>query len=566
MRSAVALAAVALSGTLVAGCHRPRLLPRADGAAVVVVSPDSGGNVEPGVTYAAEVEPNGTVATAQKLDLGASPVLGVSAHLDGVGKAKDVDVYQVVVPPLAAAAPAAPGDASPAAPPARRRLSAEVRPEAPLAVTVEALDDAGQPLAAATGGQPGEPEGIPSLAVTPGTYYLRIKSPSSSSSSSPSSSSYRLVVRLLPLDTGEEIEPNGKSALATDLPLPGEVVGYFGWRKDQDWYRVPLAGVAEGSVLSADLEPVPGVAASLVVLDSVERKLTEAHGRKDERVAVRNVRLPAGEPHLFLVARADSGRSLDVRYNLRARTELPKAGGELEPNDDAAHANPIADGTVTGYIARGDVDVYRYTAAAAEPMELDVEAAPPERVDLKLEVIREPDGLLLLRADSGKRHEPERLANLYAPAGGALLIRIAAAKGDANLDEPYRLTVTSHPSEPGAEHEPNGTAASATPLAAGAAGTGLIFPRGDVDYWQVSAPADADGNVALTTTGIAGTTLELRVLSSSEKELARFKVTGDSPVTNRFTPGAEPCCLLQIRDPSGKTANFRDRYTITAGK
>src|SRR6185295_16846087 len=103
--------------------------------------------------------------------------------------------------------------------------------------------------------------------------------------------------------------------------------GYLGWRKDQDWYRLPLGGIAEGSVLSADLEPIPGVAASLAVLDSVERKLTEARGRKDERVAMRNVSLPAGEPHLYLVVRADSGRNPDVRYNLRVRTELAKAGG-----------------------------------------------------------------------------------------------------------------------------------------------------------------------------------------------------------------------------------------------
>jgi len=382
--------------------------------------------------------------------------------------------------------------------------------------------------------------------------------------------SYRLVVRLGPLEAGEEAEPNGKAALAGELAAPGEAVGYLGWRKDQDWYRVPLAGIADGSVLSADLEPVPGVAASLAVLDSVERKLTEARGRKDERVAMRNVRLPAGEPHLYLVVRADSGRNPDVRYNLRVRTELAKAGGaggELEPNDDAQHANPIADGTVTGFLARGDVDVYRYTAA--EPLELDIEAAPPERVDIKLEAIREPDGLLLVRADQAKRHEPERLANLFAPPG-SLLIRVSAGKGDANLDEPYRLTVSSRPAEPGAEREPNGTAASATVLADGATGSGLIFPRGDVDFWKLDVAPDAGGNVALAAAGIEGMTLELRVSSTSaEKELARFKLAGATPVTNRFAPGAEPCCLVQVRDASGKgpgAGNFRDRYTIAAAR
>jgi len=225
------------------------------------------------------------------------------------------------------------------------------------------------------------------------------------------------------------------------------------------------------------------------------------------RVAVRNIRVPPGEPRFYLLARADAGSNLDVRYNLRVRTEMAKPGGaagDMEPNDDAQHANPLADGTVQGYLGRGDVDVYRYTAA--EPLELDIEAAPPERVDLKMEVIREPDGLLLVRADSGKRQEPERLPNLAAPAG-SLLIRLSASKSDGNNDEPYRLTVVSRRPEPGAEREPNGTSASATPIPPGGAGNGLLYPKGDVDFWQAPASPDGEGNVAVTATGIAGVTV-----------------------------------------------------------
>jgi len=302
------------------------------------------------------------------------------------------------------------------------------------------------------------------------------------------------------------------------------------------------------------------------VLDSQERKLTEVRGRKEERVALRNIRLPPGESHLFLQARADSGRNIEVRYNLRVRTEVARpgaAGGDLEPNDDAQHANPLADGTVQGYLGRGDVDVYRYTAA--EPLELDIEAAPPERIDIKLEVVREPDGLLLVRADSGRRQEPERLPNLAAPAG-SLLIRLTAGKGDGNPDEPYRLTVVSHRPEPGAEREPNGTAASATPIPGGGTGNGLLFPRGDVDFWQSPATADAEGNVAVTATGVSGLALDLHVLSLTGRELGRFKISGDAPVTNRVAVGAEACCVVQVREVSGKAANFRDRYTVTVGR
>ena len=134
--------------------------------------------------------------------------------------------------------------------------------------------------------------------------------------------------------------------------------------------------------------------ASLLVFDLVEQKLTEARGRKEERVALRSVRVPTGEPYVYVVVRTDAGANAEARYNLRLPAELPKAGGEVEPNDDPAQrAGDRRRGrggaaTVAGYLGRGDVDVYRY--AASEPVELDVEAVPPERVDIKLEVLR-PD-------------------------------------------------------------------------------------------------------------------------------------------------------------------------------
>ena len=566
-----AVVAVTASG----GCHRNKMLPRADGAAVVVVTTPDAGN-ETGLPTTAEVEPNGTLANAQRIDLGLAHALVVSGSItagaDPSAKGKDVDLYRLIIPEEAPSPAASPpvGDAAgvpavagadAARPTTRRRLSMLVHPDLALPVTVDALDDAGQVLIAAPGSQPGEPEGIPSMVVTPGTYFLRVRAAQAAAEGS-----YHVTLRLQPLEAGEELEPNGKATMATEIAPNAEAVGYFGWRHDQDWYRVPLDGLAEGSVLSADLEAVPGVTASLVVLDSVERKLTEVRGRKEERVAVRNIRVAPGEPHIFLLARADSGRDLDVRYNLRLRTEVGKpgaAGGDLEPNDDAQHASALTDGTVQGYLGRGDVDVYRYTAA--EPLELDIEAAPPERVDLRMEIIRGTDNALLVRADDGKRQEPERLPNLFVPAG-SILIRLSAPRGDGNPDEPYRLTVASKQPGSGAEREPNNSSANATPLAAGTAVNGLLYPKGDVDVWQAPATPDAAGEVAITVTGIAGMTLEVRAQTLAARELGRFKISGDSPATNRLAVGGEPCCLLQIREASGKAANFRDRYTITVGK
>lgn len=575
--------AVGLGGVGSLACKRNALPPRPDGASVVVTADAmmAGGDV----ALVPEAEPNDTLAAAQKLALGAAPAVGVSGTLRQ-GKVRDTDLYRLDVPPEAGAAPVPVGDAGAAAGPRRRQLRVDVQPDTSQALGVELLDDQGQPLAVSGVGQAGETMALPNLAVTPGTYYLRVRADAPAkpagkakgqggAGGEPSAPpavemTYRLVARLGgPLEPGAEAEPNGKAATATELAAPGEAVGYYGWRRDQDWYRIPTAGLAEGSVLGVDLEPAPGVTASLLVFDSVEQKLTEARGRKEERVALRSVRVPTGEPYLYVVVRTDGGANPEVRYNLRLTAELPKAGGEVEPNDDPAHAQAIADvaeggaATVAGYLGRGDVDVYRYTASV--PVELDIEAVPPERVDLKLEVLR-PDGTVLAKADVGKRREPERLPNIFVP-GGTALVRLSAAKGDGNPDEPYRLTIAARPPEAGGEHEPNDTIATPTPLPPGAVGGGLIAPRGDADFWQAAATPDAEGNVTISVGGAPGLTLDVRVRALSGKELGRFKVAADAaPAATTIATGGEACCVIEVREASGKAVNPRDRYSIAVGK
>ncbi len=125
---------------------------------------------------------------------------------------------------------------------------------------------------------------------------------------------------------------------------------------------------------------------------------------------------------------------------MRPRTDLPKAGTEAEPNDDQAHAQVIGDGTVVGYLARGDVDFFRYTSDAMAL--LDLEVTPPGRGGVEVELTRE-DNTLLARATSG-RHTPARIIGQAIP-GGPILIRVVPRRGPIDSDDPYRLTVTSRP-------------------------------------------------------------------------------------------------------------------------
>ncbi len=426
-------------------CHRAILPPRPDGAAVVI-SPEV---IDDGLQAVPETEPNDTLGSAQRLapsPTAPAAVLG-SLNKGAPGAKRDVDWFRIDLPAPdgGATAPIAPdGSVVPRAPPPRSLLRADLRPEAGVALTLDALDGAGHLLVSAPG-QPGEAIAIPNLAIARGITYLRVRAAGADSRPG----SYRLVLHLAALDVGAEIEPNGSPALATELLPGGEAVGYLGWRHDQDWYRVPTAGLAEGSVLSVDFDPVPGVSASLQLTDAAAHKLTEARGRKGERVVLRDVRLPPGDGLVFLVIRADADWSADARYNVRPRADLPKPGAEAEPNDDPEHAQTVADGTVVGYLGHGDIDVFRYVTEA--PAALDVDLVPPDRAIVKLEILR-ADGTLLSRTEGG-RHGALRVTNLMIP-GGPIFVRLSGGRGSASPDDPYHLTVSSHPNTPPGETIP----------------------------------------------------------------------------------------------------------------
>jgi hypothetical protein len=185
-------------------------------------------------------------------------------------------------------------------------------------------------------------------------------------------------------------------------------------------------------------------------VDATGKKLSEAGGRRAERVALRNVLVPAGTTQLFLVASADFGWNADQRYDVRVSADLSKPGAEAEPNDDAAHAQVVPDGTVQGYLARGDVDVFRYSVTT--PVMLTVEIALPERAAAKLEIANET-GVVLARGKAAGRGRKPLQAALRVEAG-TVLVRVVAGSGEGNPDEPYRLTITSSPAADGTTPAP----------------------------------------------------------------------------------------------------------------
>ena len=66
-----------------------------------------------------------------------------------------------------------------------------------------------------------------------------------------------MALLLLDFEVADEREPNDRLESAGELSWQGGsalAAGLFGWRHDEDWYRLPLDFVGPGWVLNLDLD------------------------------------------------------------------------------------------------------------------------------------------------------------------------------------------------------------------------------------------------------------------------------------------------------------------------
>jgi hypothetical protein len=434
------------------GCRRGRFPARGDAAAVVVVSPHRDAASPPTV---AEQEPNDKPEQAQLLALNPDwPVLSVDGELaaSGQGGGKDVDVFKLVVPGRKDAHAETVDSAG--AEDIRllaRRLSLEVAAGAGGGLALQLLDEAAKTIEAVAVAS-SESAGMPNMGVLPGrTYFVRIKAGAKSSKAEavPSGNSYKLSVQLSDFELAEEREPDDSLASAQPVAMTGaaDFSGFIGWAHDQDFYRVPAAEVV--SALDVDVEAVLGVALGLQVRDGSGSRIAVARGRKGERLALRNVTVPAGRGDaspssnfFYVVVRGESGQNRNQRYVLHLSMGSSRQDSEVEPNDNGASATVIHDGTFTGYLPIGDVDYFRYAEEGSR--ELSIEADCPARVRCTLEVVRAKDGHALASAEAKKAKQAIVVARVLTE-GEPVLIRLAQDKGDGNANEPYVLKFSSEP-------------------------------------------------------------------------------------------------------------------------
>jgi serine/threonine-protein kinase len=201
---------------------------------------------------------------------------------------------------------------------------------------------------------------------------------------------------------------------------------------------------------------------------------------------------------------------------------------EIEPNNEPAQANPIAENQpVRGQIGKrlsletSDRDFYLFRVADG-PVAAHIDASGVPRMELHLAVF-DRFGDKIGETDSGGAGDPEVIPNLRLERGDYWAeVReewVAGGMATENLTDWYSLKVTWHPLGPDEEAEPDDTPATALPVPLGRPYVGYLGREGDVDFYYPRG--DAGGVLDGRVSGVPGVDVKVVALPSGTQ------VTGD---------------------------------------
>jgi hypothetical protein len=545
-----------------------------------------------------EVEPNDTPDKAMPVEVGTRVIASLTAN----GPKPDQDWYRIGPTPMAL------------------RIEASAIPGADI--DLQLFDQDKNKIATFASNRDGAGVVIPNLtAKVP--YFVRV-----TSAKRGAAGAYTLTVvpSSLPQD-GAEVEPNNRAADATPLTLGSPIVGVLGDGTDEDWFRVDLpappapsipaepstgtqvsdhasndtgdAGVVADAgssfalansaqptrVIDVELTGVEGVRFDVSIMTAAEASLYNARSQQEgEGVQLRNVALRPGDAMFYVVVKSawEKNRRTfnpEVPYTLTVKLDSGNGDSELEPNDDAAHATPLAVGAPKrGYLTpKGDVDYY--VVHCDQPSLLRAEVSGVDRVDLVLSLVKPPaEGqareTTLLTANDGAIKEGEMLVNVGCHGDVFFKVEGATKKVDGkwvrdyeNANDPYRITVTARPDDGTEEREPNNTVEQANPIEVGRPIRGYVHPKKDLDLYRLDlSKQTVKTPLKITATGILKVDIGLYLhrLDGDQRVLVQSsdRARGDQPEVLHYS--AEPgVYIIEVRDSKNRESNFQDPYQLT---
>ncbi|HPQ54024.1 MAG TPA: hypothetical protein PK253_12310 [Spirochaetota bacterium] len=489
----------------------------------------------------AEVEPNNTFNTAMKLeDNGA-----VTGYFNS---ADDVDCYQVTLHE-----------------PAVLDISLNAVRGINHSIKIWRRDGEPRLLKYIDDFRKSSPERFCNMYADRGVYYITVqhgdKDPKRPNTENP----YTLSLKARSLAFLEEKEPNDGHISATPVTVGKEISGYFSPVYDrlnqnadhpfreEDWYALDI--VLEGetpSLIDVELSGVPGVNSVLYVYNAAmgEVGAYNVHGiGKGE--SARGIGVTASGRYYIMVTTEGYQSNCDVPYQIYVSQRPYDSTMEMEPNNTVGDANPLQQSEISGKIfPGGDKDMYKIPGPG-RPTMFTIEAAPPETIDISVNVYNEA-GETISGANQGKKGVPEILPNVYASK--SLYVEVLSRRGDSDEQGTYRLMVSSQPYINGYEIEPNGKKASATAVSADTV-TGYTSFQGDVDYYFLEYPKRK--TLRFTAKAALGSKIKVSVTDPLGYIIRSERISGDAEKS--FTEMIDGKGYLIIESLE---ANYREPYTI----
>jgi hypothetical protein len=222
---------------------------------------------------------------------------------------------------------------------------------------------------------------------------------------------------------------------------------------------------------------------------------------------------------------------------------------ELEPNDDPADAQPVADAAcVEGELDSSDTDNFVWTVAATAAQErwtLDLEGAPDQltaigifRLEFEADVAEPTSVDELATFQDRPGIDPLRVEDLLVPPG-TYYLQVAGSG-----EETYRLNIAAGQRLPAlGEREPNDEDDAGNPVEGAIALSGDLAGSDDWFAWTLSA-ADAQQRWQLAVQGPIGANLSIRLADADGGEASADRVAESDGRATLYDLGLDPGTYL----------------------